>query len=65
MSSSSIGDVEMVDHITQERLLEVSRGSGYEFSEEEVQHLTHCEECGRLLTVFLKSALEAEAKPQP
>jgi len=55
----------MGDHITQERLLEVSRGSGYEFSEEEVQHLTHCEECGRLLTIFLKSALEAEAKPQP
>ena len=43
----------MGDHITEERLLEVSRGSGYEFSEEEVQHLTHCEECGRLLTVFL------------
>jgi hypothetical protein len=43
------------NHLTEDRLLELLEEGGPQFSKEELQHLTDCQECGEVLAGFRQS----------
>ena len=45
----------MDDHLSDERLVELLKEAGPEFSKEELQHLTECQECGIALVAVRES----------
>jgi hypothetical protein len=43
------------EHLSDERLVELLREAGPEFSKEELEHLTECQECGIALVAVRES----------
>jgi hypothetical protein len=43
------------NHLTEDRLLEVSEERGSQLSKEELQHLTDCQDCGEALAGLRQS----------
>ena len=54
----------MDGHIAEGRVWDVLKGTGAQFSEEELKHLANCEQCGKVLAVF-RETIREEAKGPP